>query len=146
MSVAVASREETAQSMLPMPLRPPAPPAAVAMLEQARRGLAEAEREREPAERFIASYLAAHRAAAAVLSARGRPHRGRARPASVWTLLESTVPELREWAVFFAAASATHAEAQAGITRRLKAATADELLGQATLFLELAGRVVHGCG
>jgi hypothetical protein len=144
MSVAVVSREDAGQPALPMPFRPPAAPAAVELLAQARRGLAEARSETDPAERFTGSYLSALRAAAAVLAARGRPHRGRAKPASVWVLLETAAPELREWAVFFAANSATQAAVQAGITGRLTPAMADDLLHQSDQFLELARRVVHG--
>ncbi|MFE0026589.1 SAV_6107 family HEPN domain-containing protein [Amycolatopsis sp. NPDC059021] len=127
-----------------MPLRPPAPPAAAGLLAQARRGLAEAEREQEPAERFVGAYLAALRGAAAVLAARGRPHRGRARPASGWVLLDAVAPELKEWSAFFAANSATRAAAQAGITGKVTPELAAGLLRAATMFLELVRRVVYG--
>lgn len=150
MSVSVVSPDESkgaggaAQPALPMSLRPPAPPVAVSLYAQARRGLAEAERESEPAQRFIGVYLAALRGTAAVLEARGRPHRGRARPASGWVLLESVAPELKEWAAFFAANSATRAAAQAGLTGKVTAEMADELVRAGTVFLELVRRVVHG--
>ncbi|MDS0139765.1 hypothetical protein H5970_22725 [Amycolatopsis sp. CM201R] len=132
------------QSQLPMSLRPPASPAAAGLLAQARRGLAEAAQETRPAERFIGAYLAALRGAAAVLAARGRPHRGRARPASTWVLLDSVAPELREWSAFFASNSATRAAAQAGITGKVTAESAAGLVGAATPFLELVRRLVHG--
>ncbi|WP_439378176.1 SAV_6107 family HEPN domain-containing protein [Amycolatopsis lexingtonensis] len=135
---------ESDQSQLPMSLRPPAPPAAAALLAQARRGLAEAERETTSAERFIGAYLAALRGAAAVLEARGRPHRGRARPASSWVLLDSVAPELREWSAFFAGNSATRAAAQAGITGKVTGESAAQLVRAAGLFLELVRRLVHG--
>lgn len=144
MSVAtVASHADPAQPALPLPVRPPAGPAAVALLNEARQGLAEAEHATDPVAKFITSYLAALRAGAAVLAARGRPHRGRARPASVWVLLESAAPELAEWSTYFAANSAARAAAQAGITRRITERSAVELCHQAGLFLELADRVVH---
>lgn len=146
MSVAVASHEDTVQPGLPFPVRPPAPQAAVTLLSHAQHGLADAGGESDPVERFIAAYLSALRAGAAVLAARGRPHRGRAKPTSVWTLLESVAPELREWALFFAGYSATQAAAQSGITRGLDAEVADELLRRSTQFVELARRVVHGAG
>lgn len=144
MSVAAASRSAAHQPVLPLPLRPPAAPAAVVLLKEAQRDLTEAEYATDPAPRFIASYLAALRAGAAVLAARGRPHRGRARPASVWVLLETAAPELGEWAAFFAANSATQAAAQAGITRRITVRSADDLLRQAAQFLVLADRIVQG--
>ncbi|MFD2399496.1 SAV_6107 family HEPN domain-containing protein [Prauserella oleivorans] len=135
-----------AQPALPIELRPPAVPAAVALLTQARHGVDEASRETDPVERFIAAYLSALRAAAAVLAARGRPHRGRAKPESVWTLLESGAPELAEWAAYFAAQSARHAAAQAGVTRGVGRESAAELADRAAQFVALAGRVVHGHG
>lgn len=139
-----ADDAERSQSQLPMSLRPPAPPVAAGLLAQARRGLAEAERETAPAERFIGAYLAALRGAAAVLAARGRPHRGRARPASTWVLLDSVAPELREWSAFFASNSAARAAAQAGITGKVTAESAAALVRAATPFLELVRRLVHG--
>jgi len=144
MSVTVASRAGGAQPALPLPVRGPVAPAAVSLLREAEHGLAEAAHAHDPVPRFIASYLAALRGGAAILAARGRPHRGRARPASVWVLLETAAPELREWAAFFASNSAAHASAQAGITRRITTRSADDLYRQAGQFLELAGRVVHG--
>lgn len=139
-----AASADRSQSELPMSLRPPAPPVAAGLLAQARRGLAEAERETAPTERFIGAYLAALRGAAAVLAARGRPHRGRARPASTWKLLDSVAPELREWSAFFESNSAARAAAQAGITGKVTAESAAELVRAATPFLELVRRLVHG--
>ncbi|MEU5264075.1 SAV_6107 family HEPN domain-containing protein [Amycolatopsis sp. NPDC021455] len=135
---------EADQSLFPMAVRPPAPPVAAGLLAQARRGLAEAERETDPAERFIGAYLAALRGAAAVLAARGRPHRGRARPASTWVLLDSVAPELREWSAFFDGNSAARAAAQAGITGKVTAESAAGLVRAAAPFLELVRRLVHG--
>jgi len=144
MSVAVASRAEERQTALPLPVRPPAAPAATALLADARRGITEARHAAQPAAKFIAAYLAALRAGAAVLAARGRPHRGRSRPASVWVLLDAAAPELTEWSAYFAEHSATRAAAQAGNTRRITAAKADELLRQSAAFVELARELVHG--
>ncbi|MDT7789657.1 MAG: hypothetical protein QOF58_8076, partial [Pseudonocardiales bacterium] len=102
----------------PLPL-PPA--SALALLQQARDSLAESERTPEPPERFATAYLAALRAAAAVLALRGRPHRGRSRPTSAWVLLAAIAPEMREWATFFASWSSTRAAVLAGITRHVDA-------------------------
>ncbi|WP_158888778.1 SAV_6107 family HEPN domain-containing protein [Amycolatopsis anabasis] len=146
MSVAVVPHADALQPELPIAMHPPVAPAAVALLAQARRGLADARSEREPAQRFIASYLSALRAAAAILAARGRPHRGRAKPASVWVLLEAAAPELREWAAFFASNSALQAAAQSGITRRVTEEAAAELFGQAGRFVELARRSIYQRG
>lgn len=121
----------------------PVAPVARSLLAQARRMLADAEWSNEPVDRFTGAYAAALRAAAAVLAARGRPHRGRSRPTSVWVLLESSHPELAEWAGFFAAHSGLHAAAQAGISGRVSVRAADDLVRQAGQFIELAGRAVY---
>ncbi len=124
------------------PLSVPEP--ALSLLSQAERGLAEAALDPEPALRFALAYLAALRGGAAVLAMRGRPHRARSRPMSVWTLLASVAPELREWAAFFASCSATRASVQAGITRAVTPRSADDLVRQAGQFLDLVSRAIHG--
>lgn len=124
-------------------MEPVSPPSAavLALLEEAEHGLAAAECEPDPAQRFTQAYLSALRAAAAVLAMRGRPHRGNFQPASVWSLLSGMVPELREWAAFFASESAVRAKVQAGITRVVTARTADDLVRQTGQFIGLADRV-----
>lgn len=121
------------------------PAAAVALLEQARHGLIEAEYAARPTDRYAAAHLAALRAAAAVLAARARPRR-RGRPRSAWVLLADVVPELAEWAAFFAAGSGTRAAAEAGVTSLVTPRAADDLVRQAGQFLELAERAVAGAG
>ncbi|GAA3458994.1 MULTISPECIES: SAV_6107 family HEPN domain-containing protein [Saccharothrix] len=124
--------------------RLPLPPAsAVHLLAQARSCLAQAGREADPAARFAEAYLAAMRAAAAVLAARGRPHRGRAKPTSVWVLLPRLAPELREWAAYFAECSATRAAVLAGITGRVTPRAADDLVRQAAQFTELVDEIMY---
>lgn len=120
------------------------PESALTLLSQAERGLADAEVDRDAAQRFAQAYLAALRAAAALLAMRGRPHRARSRPMSVWTLLASVAPEMREWAAFFASCSATRASVQAGITRAVTDRSADDLVRQAGQFLELVERAIRG--
>lgn len=121
-----------------------APESALTLLAQAEDGLGAAELDPDPAQRFAQAYLSALRAAAALLAMRGRPHRARSRPMSVWTLLSSVAPELREWAAFFASCSATRASVQAGITRAVSARTADDLVRQAGQFVGLVKRAIHG--
>ena len=120
-------------------------PAAVALLDQARRGLLEAEYALRPPDRYVAAHLAALRAAAAVLAVRTRARR-RSRPTSAWVLLADVAPELAEWAAFFAAGSGIRVAAQAGVTRLVSPREADDLVRQAGQFLELAGRAVSGAG
>jgi hypothetical protein len=123
---------------------PAVPESPLGLLAQAETGLTAAELEDDPAQRFAAAYLTALRGAAALLALRGRPHRGRARPMSVWTLLSSVAPELREWAAFFASCSATRASVQAGITRAVSTRSADDLLRQTEQFIELVARMIRG--
>jgi hypothetical protein len=121
-----------------------APESALTLLGQAESGLGAAEVERDPAQRYAQAYLAALRAAAALLAMRGRPHRARSRPMSVWTLMSSVAPELREWAAFFASCSATRASVQAGITRAVSTRSADDLVRQTGQFVELVARAIRG--
>lgn len=116
-------------------------PAALGLLDQARRGLQEAAGLSVPAERYATAHLAALRSAAAVLAARTRPvdtRLRRRRPTSAWVLLTEVAPELGEWAAFFAAGAAKRAAAEAGVTRAVTAREADDLLRDAGTFLALA--------
>ena len=131
-------------STLDFPVTPAVPPTAVALLRQAEEGMREAVRQPHPAYRYADAYLSALRAAAALLAVRGRPHRGRAKPTSVWTLLSSVAPELREWAAFFASCSGTRAAVQAGLVDRVGPRAADDLTRQAGMFVALVHRAVHG--
>ncbi len=112
-------------------------PSARVLLEQARQGLLDAEYAAHPVDRYAQAQLAALRAAAAVLAVRARPGR-RARPTSAWVLLAKVAPELAEWSVFFAAASATRAAAEAGVRRLVTSRDADDLIRQAAEFLAVA--------
>jgi len=134
------------RSGYPSPRTVTAPRSAAALLREARAGIVEAQHEIDPAQRFATAYLAALRAAAAMLALRGRPHRGRARPASAWLLLAKLAPEMREWADFFAACSARRAAIQAGSTRGVTQRGADDLVRSAAIFADLVGDEVAGRG
>lgn len=120
----------------------PVPQAARDQLRQAAESLAEAHRCHDPLARYPAAYLAALRAAAAVLAGRGRPRPRRGRNQSVWFLLADAAPELAEWAAYFAACSTTRAAAEAGIVRLVSQRDADEVLRQAERFVEMVGDIV----
>lgn len=121
---------------------PPPPASAIALVEQARRGLAVSAAADDLAERYSAAHVAALRAAAAVVAVRSKPSR-RGRPVAVWTLLATAAPELQEWAAFFAAGSQTRAAVEAGVTRLVTAEIADELLAQSREFVDIAERLVR---
>jgi HEPN superfamily protein len=114
-------------------------PAALALLQSARQGLAEAGEEGGAGSRYVAAHLAALRAAAAVVAARPEAGAGprRKAPKSVWELLPRVEPALAEWAAFFAAGARKRAAAEAGLARAVSGAEADDLLRDAETFLSL---------
>lgn len=120
------------------------PATAVSLLGQARRGLAEASAEADPGTRYICAHLAALRAAAAIVAARGEPGSGsrRRRPRSVWELLPQAEPTLSEWAAFFAASAAKRAAAEAGLPRAASAREAEDLIREVETFLRVAQRAL----
>ena len=93
------------------PRHPGVAPTVLSMLQSARRGLAEAADESAPGARYVTAHLAALRAAAAVVAARGEPRSRRRKPHSVWELLPQVEPALTEWAAFFAAGARKRASA-----------------------------------
>lgn len=119
-------------------------PSALALLESARHGLADAGDTPDPGARYVAAHLAALRAAAAVVTARADPaqRRRRSAPRSVWELLPRVEPALAEWAAFFAAGAAKRAAAEAGLSRAVTAGEADDLIRDAEVFLSLAESVL----
>jgi HEPN superfamily protein len=119
-------------------------PSALALLESARHGLADAGGTPDPGGRYVAAHLAALRAAAAVVTAKADPGKGRRRsgPRSVWELLPRVEPTLAEWAAFFAAGAGKRAAAEAGLSRAVSASEADDLLRDAETFLSLAESVL----
>ena len=120
------------------PAAPGLAPTVLSMLQSARRGLAEEADESAPGARYVTAHLAALRAAAAVVAARGEPRSRRRKPHSVWELLPQVEPALTEWAAFFAAGAGKRAAAEAGLPRAASAREADDLLRDAETFLSLA--------
>lgn len=114
----------------------PIPQAARDLIADAGRALGRAIRAEEPADRYVAAHLAALRSAAALLAVRPRSTRPQ-RQASAWTLLAKAAPEFAEWATFFAAGAGKRRAAEAGIARSITAREADDLIRQASAFLDL---------
>ena len=127
-----------------LPLPPPLPPAARQLLDQASRALAEAAASADARQRYATAHLGALRAAAAVLAARTRPESGRRRPRSAWVLLGQVVPELGEWATFFAAGAAKRAAAEAGLSRAVTDREADDLVRDVRSFLAVVESTLGG--
>lgn len=87
--------------------------------------------------RYACAHVAALRAAAAILAARARPTPGRRKQRNAWVLLAEVVPELAEWATFFAGGAAKRAAAEAGSQRAVTDREADDLVREADRFLAL---------
>ncbi|MHC0434139.1 SAV_6107 family HEPN domain-containing protein [Streptomyces sp. O3] len=134
-----------ASDIHPVLRRETAPPAALALLAQARGGLDEAATLPTPNERYAAAHLAALRTAAAVLAVRGRPEtteRRRRRIRSAWEVLPQAAPELTEWSALFASGAARRARAEAGIPGAATARAADDLVRDAGMFLRIVERML----
>lgn len=130
----------------PVPRKSAAPPAALDLLAKAHEGLAEAARLTRPNEQYATAHLAALRAAAAVLAARGRPEpvhpRRRPRIRSAWEVLPEIAPELTEWSALFASGAARRARAEAGIAGAATGRDADDLVRAVAMFLRLVERML----
>lgn len=117
---------------------------AQALLDAARRGLADAAAAVDPAERYATAHLSALRSAAAVLAARARPaDGGRRRPTSAWALLSAVAPELSEWAAYFAAGARKRQVAEAGVRSAVTEREADDLVRDAETFLAVVEETVR---
>lgn len=124
-------------------LGPSEPPAgALTLLVHARACLRDAESAADPRDRFVSAYVAAVRAANAVLVARG-PRRSRVRPTSVWVLLADIAPELAEWAHLLARYSDRRSAVEAG-SLRLTDREAIEAVDQVAVFVGTVGRGLTG--
>ena len=97
----------------------------------------------DPGTRYARAHLAALRAAAAVLAARGRPGKRRSGGVrSAWVLLAEVAPELAEWAAFFAAGAGKRAAAESGLRGVVSEREADDLVRDAETFLAVVARVL----
>ncbi|KQX63747.1 SAV_6107 family HEPN domain-containing protein [Angustibacter sp. Root456] len=115
---------------------PRVPSSSLDLIDRARDSLVVALGASSAGERYVAAHLAALRAAAAVLSVRGRPHR-HSRPRSVWEVLPTVAPELGEWAAFFDAGASRRAAIEAGRDDVVSSREADDLVRDGETFLSL---------
>ncbi|MGL5830083.1 MAG: SAV_6107 family HEPN domain-containing protein [Angustibacter sp.] len=111
------------------------------LLDRAESSLQTARHAQTPSDRFVAAQLAALRAAAAVLAVRGRPKQG-SRPQSVWRVLPTVAPELREWSAVFAAGGRRRAALAAGRSDVISRRCADDLLRDGEAFVGIAGQLI----
>ncbi|KUJ54472.1 hypothetical protein ACZ90_65795 [Streptomyces albus subsp. albus] len=134
-----------ASDIHPVLRRTAAPPAALALLAKAQRGLTEAASLEAANERYATAHLAALRTAAAVLAVRARPEpttRRRPRIRSAWEVLPEVAPELSEWSALFAAGADRRARAEAGIAGAASPRDADDLLRAVAMFLRIVERML----
>ncbi|MGL4172551.1 MAG: SAV_6107 family HEPN domain-containing protein [Actinomycetota bacterium] len=89
-----------------------------------------------PGQRYTAAYLGALRAAAAVLSIRGRPAQW-GRPWGVWQVIPLVAPELTEWALFFTDAARRGVLTENGSDDAVTHRQADDLLRGSDEFLRV---------
>lgn len=126
-------------------INPDALPASThSYLNRCAESLTEAVEARDVPTRYASAHVAALRAAAALLAAKARPMpASRRRPQrNAWVLLAEVVPELAEWAAFFAAGAAKRAAAEAGSTRAVTEREADDLVRDADRFLSVVEGVL----
>ena len=97
----------------------------------------------EPWEQLSHAHLAALRAGAAVVAARGTPS-GRRAPRTVWSMLGVVAPELGSWSTYFAEAAGLRSAAEAGRFDLVGPARAEEAVCAAEDFVDAARELVHG--
>ncbi|WP_136520342.1 SAV_6107 family HEPN domain-containing protein [Cellulomonas telluris] len=89
------------------------PPQTADLLARADAELLAAQFSGEPWEKFSHAHLAALRAGAGLVAARGRPA-GRGAPRTVWGMLDSVAPEVHTYSAFFAQSAPLRSAVDAG--------------------------------
>lgn len=136
----VPSPRRTVDDLFALPEASSPPAGALSMLVQARTCIHDARTADRSNERYAMAYLAALRAALAVVLARStfddRSPTSAAR--GVWQSLSALAPELREWAGFFAGHSERRVAAEAGVP--VPPDTAELLFERSNEFLDIVSR------
>ena len=121
----------------------PVPARALELLGRADAELLAAQFSPEPWEQLSHAHLAALRAGAAVVAARGTPS-GRRAPRTVWSMLGVVAPELGSWSTYFAEAAALRSAVDAGRFELVGPARAEEAVCAAEDFVDAARDLVLG--
>lgn len=103
------------------------PPQTAELLGRADAELLAAQFSGEPWEMFSHAHLAALRAGAALVAARGRPS-GRGAPRTVWGMLDAVAPEMHALSALFAHAASLRSAIDAGRFELVTAARAERAL------------------
>ncbi|GEK20634.1 SAV_6107 family HEPN domain-containing protein [Cellulomonas xylanilytica] len=131
-------RRDSAESIVaPLPAR------VIELLARADAELVAAQFSPEPWEQLSHAHLAALRAGAAVVAARGTPS-GRRAPRTVWSMLGAVAPELGSWSTYFAEAAALRAAVDAGRFELVGPARAEEAVCAAEDFVDAVRDLVLG--
>lgn len=112
-------------------------------LQRAQSVLVEAELTRHPGERYLTAHRAALGVAAAVLALHGVPVRARQ---NVWSVVATALPELAEWAAFFAATQPSLRVSPSLHVPGVSDREADDLIRDAQAFADLVGRRLDAVG
>lgn len=115
----------------------PVPARARTLFARADAELVAAQFSPEPWERFTHAHLAALRAGAGVVAARGVPG-GRRAPRTVWAQLDVAAPELTRWSTYFAAGAVLRSAVDAGRFSAVSEERAEEVLCAAEDFVDAA--------
>ena len=121
----------------------PVPARVFELLGRADAELVAAQFSPEPWEQLSHAHLAALRAGAAVVAARGTPTGRRARR-TVWSMLGVVAPELGSWSTYFAEAASLRAAVDAGRFELVGPARAEEAVCAAEDFVDAARDLVLG--
>ena len=119
----------------------PVPARVLDLLGRSDAELVAAQLSSEPWEQLSHAHLAALRAGAAVVAARGTPS-GRRAPRTVWSMLGVVAPELGSWSTYFAEAAALRAAVDAGRFELVSPARAEEAVCAAEDFVDAARSLV----
>ena len=110
------------------------------LLRNAVLSLDDAYQAENPADRYVASHVAALRAGAALLAVRARPSR-RGRIRSVWQMLPEIAPELGEWCAYFDVMGRRRTFVEIG-RDHVTARQADDLMRDAERFLDQVAAIL----
>ncbi|NUU17433.1 colicin transporter [Cellulomonas humilata] len=121
----------------------PVPARALELLRRADAELLAAQFSSEPWEQLSHAHLAALRAGAAVVAARGTPS-GRRAPRTVWSMLGVVAPELGSWSTYFAEAASLRSAVDAGRFELVGPERAEEAVCAAEDFVDAVRDLVHG--
>ncbi|MDV6262288.1 SAV_6107 family HEPN domain-containing protein [Rhodococcoides yunnanense] len=116
-------------------VRSPVPRQARVLLGRADALLSESIGESDAGDRFLGSYAAALKGAAAVLASLPNSIGARPRSRNAWVLMAKAAPELAVWSDYFGSFSATRAAVEAGASSTVADLDADDFYRHVSRFL-----------